>query len=677
MEMKDILFDRYVRLCKTLNTKGDLVSMRHLKDNYDKIISSDVNADWYSSLFYYHGAAKQYYDSHGGSLAGFDGKALSDKLVFDFDSEAIEQAQKDAIVLLDRLSEIGVNVEDSVRVFFSGGKGFHVEVPLEGTDLTPEELKLVCSNIASGLETFDSKIYNTTRIYRLPNTKHNKTGLFKIELEPYDLYELTVDQIKDKAKEPINSTFTPVPANITERINKLKKTDFVPKAPVKVSSEGGIRGLNEIDFTRCPTYIPRCIYALSKGVMVAGVGERSAVFLRLATFYRNQGMDKEVAYNTLKGIARLNANLYPEQKAFPKRELWNNVIAVVYNEHEKNKPNPGGWGTDPENDLLKKYCTAIKSDKKCPLHSKNEAVKSVVHIDDVSDSFKNFAETFKSNIVKTGIGLIDSYMKIPAGTTTLLVGACGSGKTTVALNIMENANHLDQYTMFFSLDMHKNLVYLKLAQKLTNYTQNEILNFYETKQQDKIKEIREAIAKKYGKTLFDFSNTLTVEQMRDKVFAAEEQLGKKIRLVVVDYAGRITGPFADRYANATYNALKSVEVADQTNAAWIYLSQISRNMGDGMTPLRTKRVAKESGDWEESATNVITLWRPFMGVEGKDDIMRMYLAKNRLGTEIERPLFWDGAKGAIRDMDEMEYEEYRSQREKEEKDLIRARLSKS
>ena len=55
MEMKDILFGRYVRLCKTLNTKGDLVSMRHLKDNYDKIISSDVNADWYSSLFYYHG----------------------------------------------------------------------------------------------------------------------------------------------------------------------------------------------------------------------------------------------------------------------------------------------------------------------------------------------------------------------------------------------------------------------------------------------------------------------------------------------------------------------------------------------------------------------------------------------------------------------------------------------
>ena len=169
------------------------------------------------------------------------------------------------------------------------------------------------------------------------------------------------------------------------------------------------------------------------------------------------------------------------------------------------------------------------------------------------------------------------------------------------------------------MDMNKNLVSLKLAQKLTNYTQDEILKIFREQDQPKMKQIRKAMKDTYGLTYFDFSAAMTLEDMRDKILQTEEETGNKIKLVEVDYAGRIVSDKADSYANAKYNALKSVEVAGDTEAAWLILTQISRNSGDGSSPIRTKRAAKDSGDWEESATNVITLWRPFMGGDATDN----------------------------------------------------------
>jgi replicative DNA helicase len=268
-------------------------------------------------------------------------------------------------------------------------------------------------------------------------------------------------------------------------------------------------------------------------------------------------------------------------------------------------------------------------------------------------------------------------MQITVGTTTLLVGATGSGKTSCALNMLETSNAIDQPSMFFSMDMHKTLVYQKLAQKVTNYSGSQIKQFYATKNREKIDEIRNAITEKFGKTYFDFSSTLTLEEMEAKIRSINDKNpGNPIRLVIVDYAGRVSGPHSDAYANARYNALRSTGVASDTNSAWIYLCQISRNVGDGNSPLRTKRAAKESGDWEESATNVITMWRPFMGMGEKDKCVRMFLAKNRMGRELEAVLHWNGAKGNITDMSQEELQTYLTEIEPEEIALRKANKPK-
>lgn len=675
---------QFIRVTNSVQDFGRLIPISEFQDpiKLEALIKQSPDTDWYSSLFTFPKEAKEYFEKNDHSIKGYNGRATTSKLVFDFDSKVdLEIARQDAVTLLTEFQKQNIDIPKSVRTYFSSSKGFHVEL-YTTKSFTPDECKELSTNIKRVLKlnTLDTVIYNTTRLYRINNTKNPKSGLYKIEIEPADLVELSIDQIKDKAKSPIKHDFQPEPTSNLDFIKSYKI--LFSDRPKSVIYDGndeidGVRGLDSIDFNECPRTTPRCIFALSKGIMKPGMGERNVLFLRLATWYRNQGMAKEVALNTLTGIAELNAKLYPEAEPYTKSELENTVISSVYGS-KTFKQVPGASGTSPENELLKKYCELVdsKTNRKCCLHHRAESRETTVQIDSVSDSFEDFASNFDKNTVKTGINFIDDHMNIAVGTTTLLIGATGSGKTTVALNIMENANALGQHTMFFSLDMHKNLVYLKLAQKLTNYNQREILDFYKFKNTRKIEEIRNLIAKHYGKTYFDFSSTLTLEQMRDKIFKIEDETGNKIKLVVVDYAGRVTGPYSDTFANANYNALKSIEMANITDAAWIYLSQISRNVGDGCSPLRTKRAAKESGTWEESATNVITMWRPFMGNSDEDKVIRMFLAKNRMGKEVESVLNFNGEKGYVSDMTMDEAIEYSTNKEAAEKEYLKAKYSR-
>lgn len=675
---------KYIRFQQGVNTTGNLIT-------YDKNFileqtSKHSDSDWYKSLFYFGEDANEYFKEKN-SIAGFNGEAKTNILVFDFDSKKdIDLARADAVSLLERLQNY-VNVGQSASAFFSGNKGFHLELTVD-EEYTDIECKDICSTLCYDLETFDNVIYNTTRLYRIVNTRHNKSGLYKIELELNDLVNLPKEDILELAKTPqklLPNAQACESIKLKELYDSLiddEKKFQIKKAKklaeeIKNSSEeiDGIRGLDKIDFSKMPKDIPRCIYALEHGIMVPGRGERSEIFRALAVYYRNQGKPKRQTHNILKSIAALNVELYPEHEPFDKVEIWNTVVTSAYNGTYKQIP--GASGISPENPIIARYCQLVGefTSKKCLIHSKVEQVKTTVQIDEVSDSFSRFATDFDKNTIKTGIKLIDNYMNIAVGTVSLIAGAPGSGKTSCALQILENSSKLGQSCMFFSMDMHKNMVYLKLAAKLTNYTQAEIMNFYKNRDTEKINEVRAAISSNYNNVFFDFSSTLSMEEMRDKVLETQEQNNKEIKLVIVDYATRLSGPYSDAHANATHNALKSTEIATVTDAAWLYIAQVSRQSGNGATPLRSKRVAAQSGEWENASSNVITVWRPFMGIEDQDDVMRMFLAKNRAGREVERPLWWNGARGTVTDMTPEELETYKMEREPAESELLKKRFT--
>lgn len=660
----------FVLLKESLNSKGSVIPLADYKDpaKLGSLLSEAPESDWYTSLFYFPKEIKDLFDSTG-SFAGYNGPALSKSLMWDFDSKQdLNLAKDDVRQLLNNLTEKtqlpAKELMKHINVYFSGNKGFHVELATN-IEFNPEQMKKICSSLAAGLKTFDTVIYNSTRAFRIANTKHQKSGLYKIPINPLLLSSSSaIENIQKLAKGPVEAENTISPLAIENSqfvqpiLAEVKKSKSVI-VEEDLEEINGIRGLQTLDF-RIAKHIPKCIYALSQGVMVPGTGHRNHIFLHLANYFRNQGFSKEQTAELLKVTAQRNKELYPDSEEFTSDEIKYSCIKRAFG--DKEKINPLGWGIRPDDEIFASYCKAIPSEHKCPLHDAKHHKKKVVKIHDVSLDFTNFASNFDESVVKTGIKLVDENMKISIGTTTLIVGAAGSGKTTLCLNMLENASKEGQYSMFFSMDMHKNLLYLKLAQRHTDYTQDQIFTAFKNRNDKIMKEVHEAIKKNYDKVYFDFSGQMSIDDIIQRVKTTEEENNIKVKIVILDYASRLSGPHSDSNSNEKYNALKSKDAADETNAAWIILNQVSRMTGDGSTPIRTKRAAKGSGDWEESASNVITVWRPFMGVDGvrdpesgetfKDEVMKVFLAKNRMGREVEGALVWNGAKGHIFDMDE-------------------------
>ena len=99
--------------------------------------------------------------------------------------------------------------DDDVRVFFSGKKGFHILVNPVALGIKPStELNHVFKYMALflreklQLNTLDYKsIYSSRRMLRLPNSLHQGSRLFKIELTHTEL-EMPIQELKELASHP-------------------------------------------------------------------------------------------------------------------------------------------------------------------------------------------------------------------------------------------------------------------------------------------------------------------------------------------------------------------------------------------------------------------------------------------------------------------------------------------
>lgn len=103
---------------------------------------------------------------------------------FDFDADDIGESLKDVRAFVKWLG-----VED-IAVFFSGGKGFHVMVPanyfpLEPNPHYPKQLKDIAKELSVDYPTMDTSIYNYNRKFRVPFTRHDKSGLYKVLLNEF------------------------------------------------------------------------------------------------------------------------------------------------------------------------------------------------------------------------------------------------------------------------------------------------------------------------------------------------------------------------------------------------------------------------------------------------------------------------------------------------------------
>ncbi|HLN89050.1 MAG TPA: primase C-terminal domain-containing protein, partial [Candidatus Binatia bacterium] len=188
---------RYIEVCEGFS-RGMPPEMIKTSDLAQwKSMHESSNAGLFSSIYSYSTQ-----DPHVGDV-------ISD-FYLDFDNQDNpNKAIKEAIAAIKKLQEEHEINESFMTIAFSGMKGVSVTIkPIIFNAESSESLPLIWKSIARELaqklrlKTIDLGIYDRRRIWRVLNSRHNKTGLYKIPLTLIELENLNIDQIKELAIKP-------------------------------------------------------------------------------------------------------------------------------------------------------------------------------------------------------------------------------------------------------------------------------------------------------------------------------------------------------------------------------------------------------------------------------------------------------------------------------------------
>jgi replicative DNA helicase len=636
----------YYRLCEGFQDKGRLIPAN--EDVYKYIKSQD--RDYYKSIYLFNDQQFKEFNERG-SVAGMK-DVVTNKLSWDFDytpnpidpEDDPELARKDALALVNKLQSSGIS-EESIQIFFSGSKGFEVSVELDNTLLTPTETKNIAVNLAKGLTTFDSSIYNATRIFRVPLTKHNKSGLYKIPLGISDLSS-NIEAIKTSAKQ----NYTPddiagawSKAKLTGELKKLR--DTTPKIEKMLTKLIPNLDFSAIDWTKKPDKVSPEKYVLSLGYFEEG--ERSHALMILASTNRALGMDETYNYYALKAAADLQSSRTGSDK-FPKEEIWRNIIQQVYS------PLWVGGTYSVKTDLLLQ-----KINVHIPASIKQQDMKDVVGISEGYELFKHYAKNIEENTMEVGISALDKQLNFQRGRLYSILGSPGSGKTSLAINMINHTSKSGYHSMFFSFDMSQYDVIQKLTQRHTGMKRDELYDIYTSDNQKEIDKVSNILQDNYANVSFVFKTGQNIEEIKDSIIKREQLLGVDIPLIVVDYLELVQSKYSDA-TQASSDVIQGLrEIAINMNKIVIVLLQPNKMSSTVDQPITSYNAAKGSASVAQAVTAMLTVHRP--GYSSRtpeyDNYFSIDCVKNRTGQLFHVDLSWNGLRGTLRELEEIEAQE--------------------
>lgn len=215
-----------------------------------------------------HNNTGLYLSVFGRSADSIEQGDILSNLYFDFDSPELEEARSDTVRVYEYLRE-HIKSPDSIRVFFSGRKGYHIECEALAIGISPSgNLPKVFRTIAQsvtdkfGLSTIDFQVYDSRRMWRLENSRHQGTGLYKVPLTDELLYGdlfRTLDWAAEPHEESIPEPVFEIGANEwfrefvyeTERSEQKVTTSLADL--IDRFESGGSRVYKDKDLTFDPT----------------------------------------------------------------------------------------------------------------------------------------------------------------------------------------------------------------------------------------------------------------------------------------------------------------------------------------------------------------------------------------------------------------------------------------
>lgn len=627
----------YIRVTEGLADKGTMIPTNK---NILTEMNIDPNKDYYYSIYKYSEENKKQFDETG-TVSGMN-DLTTDMLVFDFDSTDLEKARFDCVELVTRLKKYSIP-EESIILYFSGGKGFHVLVKTD-TQFDSSTLKKLCKVIGKDLKTMDSVIYNDNRILRMPQTKHPKTGLFKTRIALDELRELTIEEIKDLCKEQYDDDMDYPMVKLPKSVLSLieQKEEKVEESTL----------LNDLDLSKKPKDISAWKYALTQGFFPPG--QRSNALMILASTYKAKGFPAEVTYRMLKGVIELQSRRHKEEP-FDKSEIWNNVIGQVYSDRWLGKTYSEDNFPQQIQDYLIKMGVPRSNTENEPVFAETKQVFS---------AFKKFAENIDKNTVKTGIPELDQRLQMTTSMLCGLLGSPSSGKTSFALEVLKNTSLMGEKTAFFSMDMGSSLVFQRLAQKVTGYESKKLFDIFKSSNDKEINKIYYKIDQAYKNTKFCFKTALTTQAIKDALILEEQTTGVKTRLAVVDYLECISSEISDPTARVSDVAQKLKDIAIELDICILLLLQPPKRVGDPSKEILSYSDIKGAATIAQACSVVLSLWRDGFNPRDveNDRFISFAVLKNRMGQLSQVDCSFDGLTGEVGELDDTDKEELKQLR---------------
>ena len=186
--------------------------------NINDTVNTDGIKDCYRTVFLHTAKIKEYFKTHinkngKNSVEGYSGEVWATELIIDFDIEK-ENKQEDLVKLLEDLRNLLKSIESRYdldlkhfRINFSGKKGFHIRIPavlfggFTPSDKLPAQLKAIAAEITTGMK-LDTSIYSHIFYIRYVNSRNSKSGLCAIPLTSQEIFNLSIEEIKELAKNP-------------------------------------------------------------------------------------------------------------------------------------------------------------------------------------------------------------------------------------------------------------------------------------------------------------------------------------------------------------------------------------------------------------------------------------------------------------------------------------------
>lgn len=209
-------------------------------------------------------------------------------LYLDFDSQDFNEVKEDVIMAMSYIKVV-FRIKDlnTCQIFYSGNKGVHIIVPAKVLGIEPDKklneiFKIIAEAISDYTKnkTLDLRIYDNKRMFRMSNSIHEKTGLYKVYLTYDEIKNLSEDEIKNIAKAP------------REIPNKIQTLSYEAKKMFDMFKERATKRMLEFKNVKSNgtlKYEPPCIKAILEEGAISG--KRNNTLAILASYYKASGKD--------------------------------------------------------------------------------------------------------------------------------------------------------------------------------------------------------------------------------------------------------------------------------------------------------------------------------------------------------------------------------------------------